>query len=66
MAGLLGAAALNGQFSVVETWVQQVGMAQHPWRAVGYAAACATAVFAVIWFASQRLLQSSPFKDKAA
>jgi RsiW-degrading membrane proteinase PrsW (M82 family) len=66
MLGLLGAAALNGQFSVVETWVQQVGMAQHPWRAVGYAAACATAVFAVIWFASQRLLSSSPFKDKAA
>jgi RsiW-degrading membrane proteinase PrsW (M82 family) len=66
MAGLLGAAALNGQFSVVESWVQQVGMAQHPWRGVGYAAACATAVFAVIWFASQRLLRASPFKDKAA
>jgi protease PrsW len=64
MAGLLGAAALNGQFSVVEAAVQQVGMAQHPWRGVGYAALCASAVFAVIWFASQKLLQSSPFKDK--
>jgi RsiW-degrading membrane proteinase PrsW (M82 family) len=66
MGGLLGAAVLNGQFSVVESWVQQVGMAQHPWRGVGYAALCATSVFAVIWFASQRLLRSSPFKDKAA
>ena len=65
MAGLLGAAALNGQFSVVEAWVQQVGMAQHPWRGVGYAAVCASAVFAVIWFASQKLLHASPFKDKA-
>jgi RsiW-degrading membrane proteinase PrsW (M82 family) len=64
MAGLLGAAALNGQFSVVEAWVQQVGMAQHPWRGVGYAAVCASSVFAVIWFASQKLLQASPFKDK--
>jgi protease PrsW len=66
MAGLLGAAALNGQFSVVEAWVQQVGMAQHPWRGVGYAAVCASAVFAVIWFASQKLLQQSPFKDKVS
>ena len=64
MGGLLGAAVLNGQFSVVEAWVQQVGMAQHPWRGVGYAALCATAVFGVIWFASQRLLRSSPFKDR--
>jgi RsiW-degrading membrane proteinase PrsW (M82 family) len=66
MAGLLGAAVLNGQFLVVEGWVQQVGMAQHPWRGVGYAAACAMAVFAVIWFAAQRLLEESPFKDRPA
>ncbi len=66
MAGLLGAAVLNGQFQVVEGWVQQVGMAQHPWRGVGYAAACAIAVFAVIWFAAQRLLHASPFKDRPA
>lgn len=66
MAGLLGAAVLNGQFQVVEGWVQQVGMALHPWRGVGYAAACAIAVFAVIWFAAQRLLHASPFKDKPA
>ena len=64
MAGLVGAALLNGQFSVIEGWIQQVGMAQHPWRGVGYATLCATSVFAVIWFASQRLLHSSPFKDK--
>jgi protease PrsW len=64
MGGLLGAAALNGQFQVVENWVQQTGMAQHPWRGVGYAAVVATAVFASIWFLSQKLLRASPFKDK--
>ena len=62
MLGLLGAAALNGQFSVVESYVIQTGMAQHPWRGVGYAAACASLVFAAIWFASQRLLAASPFR----
>lgn len=64
MLGLLGAAVLNGQFAVVQNWVQQSGMAQHPWRGVGYAAVCAMAVFAVIWFAAQRLLRASPFKDR--
>ncbi len=62
MAGLLGAAVLNGQFQVVTNLVQQSGMAVYRWRAVGYAALCATAVFAVTWFASQRLLRKSPFK----
>lgn len=65
MLGLLGAAALNGQFRIVEHWVQISGMALHPWRGVGYAALCASAVFAVTWFASQRLLRRSPFKDEA-
>jgi RsiW-degrading membrane proteinase PrsW (M82 family) len=62
MLGLLGAAVLNGQFTVVENWVRQSDMAQHPWRGVGYAALCAAAVFAVIWFVSQRLLRTSPFR----
>lgn len=60
--GLLGAAVLNGQFAIVENWVQQSGMAQHPWRAVGYAAACASAVFLGIWLVSQHLLSRSPFR----
>lgn len=60
--GLLGAAFLNGQFAIVETWVVQSGMAQHPWRGVGYAAACASAVFLGIWLVSQRLLARSPFR----
>jgi RsiW-degrading membrane proteinase PrsW (M82 family) len=64
MGGLFGAAFLNGQFHVVEGWIQQVGMGQHPWRGVGYAALCATAVFGVIWFLSQRLLDASPLKGK--
>jgi RsiW-degrading membrane proteinase PrsW (M82 family) len=65
MAGLLGAAALNGQFSLVKNLLEQEGMEQHPWHGVGYAAACASAVFAVIWLASQRLLGDSPFKEGA-
>ena len=62
MLGLLGAAALNGMFSVIEGWVVTSGLAQHPWRGVGYAAAFAAAVFGVIWLASQRLLAKSPFR----
>src|ERR1041385_6189815 len=65
MSGLLGAAALNGFFGVVQNWFQQSGMAQHPWRAVGWAALAASAVFGVIWFFAQRLLSVSPFKDNA-
>ena len=62
LLGLLGAAVLNGQFTIVESWVIQSGMAQHPWRGVLYATLCATAVFAVIWVASQKLLAKSPFR----
>lgn len=62
MLGLLGAAVLNGQFTIVASWVAQSEMAQHPWRGVGYAALCAMAVFAVIWLVSQRLLRASPFR----
>ena len=66
MLGLLGAAALNGQFQVISNLVQQSGMAVHRWRAVFYAALCACAVFAVTWAASQRLLKRSPHnKDRA-
>ena len=64
MLGLLGAAALNGQFTIVENLVIQTGMAQHPWRGVGFAAIAAAAVFGVIWLGSQRLLQTSPFRPK--
>lgn len=66
MLGLLGAAALNGQFAVVYAWVRQSGMEQHPWHGFGYAAACAAAVFAVIWLFSQRLLAESPFRREGA
>jgi len=64
LAGLLGAAGLNGAFGIVETWVIQSGMGQHPWRGVGWAALCASAVFAVIWIVSQRLLAVSPFRKE--
>jgi RsiW-degrading membrane proteinase PrsW (M82 family) len=56
MLGLLGSAALNGQFTLVENWVLQRGLAQHPWYGVGYAALSAALIFAIIWLASQRLL----------
>ena len=62
MLGLLGAAGLNGGFSVVENWVVTSGLAQHPWRGVGYAALFASAVFAITWVAAQRLLARSPFR----
>jgi RsiW-degrading membrane proteinase PrsW (M82 family) len=65
MLGLLGAAVLNGLFTVVVSWLRQSDMAQHPWRGVGYAALCAGAVFAVIWFVSQRLLRMSPFRRQS-
>ncbi len=62
MLGLLGAAALNGQFQVVHAWILSSGLALHPWRGVGYAAAFASAVFGLIWLGSQRLLNESPFR----
>src|SRR5678815_2546318 len=65
MLGLLGAAAFNGQFTLVENWVLQRGLAQHPWYGVGYAAACAAAMFGIIWLVSQRLLAQSPLRRAA-
>jgi protease PrsW len=66
MLGLLGAAAFNGAFALVRNWLEQEGMAQHPWRSLGAAAACASAVFAMIWLVSQRLLADSPFRQDNA
>jgi RsiW-degrading membrane proteinase PrsW (M82 family) len=62
MLGLLASAALNGQFTLVENWVVQHGMAQHPWYGVGYATVSAAAIFGLIWIVSQRLLAASPFR----
>ena len=66
MLGLLGAAALNGQFTLVENWVVQRGLALHPWYGVGYAALSAAAMFGIIWLVSQRMLALSPFRNTAA
>lgn len=60
--GLLGAAALNGQFGLVEMWVSTHGMATDPWLGVGYAALFAVLVFAALWLATRRLLARSPFR----
>ena len=64
--GLLGAAALNGQFTLVENEIIQSGFALQRWRGVFYAALCASIVFAIIWWFSQRLLERSPFKKDGA
>ncbi len=64
--GLLGAAALNGQFALVEQWVSKSGFDRHAWRGVLYAAAVAVAVFAVLMLLVQRLLAQSPFRKDGA
>jgi len=66
MLGLLGAAVLNGQFTVIKDWVMPRGLVQHTWYGVGYAALSAAAIFAVIWIVSQRLLAASPFRRTSA
>lgn len=62
LLGLLGAAVINGYFSVIEDSVSQTGLKQQQWYAVGYAALGAALVFAVLWFVSQHLLARSPFR----
>lgn len=63
--GLLGAALLNGQFALVETWFASSGLASHPWRGVLYAAAAAATVFGGLLLLIRRLLAASPFRPQA-
>jgi RsiW-degrading membrane proteinase PrsW (M82 family) len=60
--GLLGAAALNGFFFLLEVWFTTSGLSSHPWRAVLYAAVAATAVFGGLRLLIRRLLHDSPFR----
>jgi RsiW-degrading membrane proteinase PrsW (M82 family) len=60
--GLLLAAALNGQFQLVELWVRTTEMGASEWRGVAYAALFAGMVFGLLMLASQRLLADSPFR----
>jgi RsiW-degrading membrane proteinase PrsW (M82 family) len=64
--GLVGAAIINGQFSLVVQWVTTQGLSSHPWKGVGYAAALAVAVFALLMLFVQRLLHDSPFRKEGA
>lgn len=66
MGGLLGAAAFNGLFTIVDNWVTPSGMSQAPWRGVLVAATCATAVFGVIWAVAHNALARSPFRKEGA
>ncbi|MBP9086821.1 MAG: PrsW family intramembrane metalloprotease [Kofleriaceae bacterium] len=60
--GLLGAAGLNGQFALMQTWLNNSGMKQYPWRGIAYAAAVAALVFGGLMLAARRLLHDSPFR----
>jgi len=60
--GLIFAAVLNGQFSLVDNWVTTQGLVSHPWKSLGYAALLALGVFGLLMLFVQRLLPSSPFR----
>lgn len=64
--GLVGAAALNGVFSLVVDGVMTQGLTSHPWKGVGLAAALAVAVFVLLILSVQRLLHDSPFRKEGA
>jgi RsiW-degrading membrane proteinase PrsW (M82 family) len=64
LAGLFGAAVLNGAFASIETWISRSGMASTPWKGVGFAAVIAAGVFGALMLASRRLLRDSPFALK--
>jgi protease PrsW len=62
--GLLGAALLNGQFTLVEAWFSGGRLHSQPWRGVLYAAAVAAAVFGGLMLLIRRLLAESPFRPR--
>jgi protease PrsW len=64
LVGLVGAALLNGQFSLMENWLTNSFEAHETWKGVGYAALVATVVFGMLMVASRRLLADSPFKQR--
>jgi len=66
LAGLVIAAALNGQFAIVEDVVKEGGMNVHPWRGVAYAAGFAAIIFFVTSLLMRRLLAISPFAPQAS
>lgn len=62
--GLLGAAALNGQFALVEAYLTKGGFQNQQWRGVLYAAGLAVLVFVALMLFVQRLIDESPFRPK--
>jgi hypothetical protein len=57
---LLAAAALNGQFRVVQSLVSSSGMGTQPWRGVAYVVGFAAAVFLITSILMGRLLAQPP------
>jgi RsiW-degrading membrane proteinase PrsW (M82 family) len=64
LAGLLVAAALNGQFAVLEGVVESSGLRVQPWRGVAYAAGFAAAVFFATSLLMRRHIDASPHAAK--
>jgi RsiW-degrading membrane proteinase PrsW (M82 family) len=62
MIGLLIAAALNGQFRVVQNMVASSGMGTQPWRGVAYVVGFAAAVFVITSILMGRLIGKSPHR----
>jgi len=60
LVGLLIAAALNGQFTLLEGVVKSSGLEVQPWRGVAYAAGFAATVFFVTSLLMRRHLEASP------
>jgi RsiW-degrading membrane proteinase PrsW (M82 family) len=60
LVGLVVAALLNGQFSLLESVVKTTGLHVQPWRGVAYAAGFAAIVFFVTSILMRRHLATSP------
>jgi protease PrsW len=65
LLGLLIAAALNGQFRLLESLVTAADMEVRPWRGLAFAAGFAAAIFFITSLLMRRLLAISPHRIEA-
>jgi protease PrsW len=66
LMGLLGAVALNGQFSVVEAAISVPGLAFSPWRSVAFAFGFAAAVLIAFSFVLRRVVRAVARAERQA